>query len=189
MTPELLLASRKCDECLASRARIVSGERAAEIIRDCKARGVHFQCHKGQLVGINLHCRANSGRIAFCSASRGSTLIVAALTLGSTGDRNSRTGGGAGGGGGGGGGAGGATGFGVRVAVAVEVVIEAPPAAGALPDNPIAASWRPISSIEDARRTASNASPPFCFIARGSTGGRPGMRLASVLLACTMPAS
>jgi hypothetical protein len=57
MTTELLLASRRCDQCLATRNRIVSGERAAELIRQCKADGNHFQCHKGSIAGINLHCR------------------------------------------------------------------------------------------------------------------------------------
>lgn len=55
--PELLLAARKCDQCLATRNRIVSGERAAEIIRGCRERDVHFVCHKGSNADLNLHCR------------------------------------------------------------------------------------------------------------------------------------
>lgn len=55
--PELLLASRKCDQCLATRNRIVSGARAAELIRECRAEDVHFQCHKGSIAGLNVHCR------------------------------------------------------------------------------------------------------------------------------------
>jgi hypothetical protein len=35
----------------------VSGERAAELVRQCRREDVHFQCHKGSLVGMNLHCR------------------------------------------------------------------------------------------------------------------------------------
>lgn len=54
---ELLLASRCCGQCLTTRNRIVSGERAAQIIRETRAAGVHFQCHKGSLAGVNLHCR------------------------------------------------------------------------------------------------------------------------------------
>lgn len=54
---ELLLASRRCAECLTTRNRIVSGERAAELVRDCRTRDVHFQCHKGSIAGLNLHCR------------------------------------------------------------------------------------------------------------------------------------
>lgn len=56
-TSELLLASHRCDQCLTTRNRIVSGERAAQIVRECRARGIHFQCHKGSEVGANLHCR------------------------------------------------------------------------------------------------------------------------------------
>lgn len=55
--PELLLASHPCSECLTSRNRIVSGERAAQLIRDCRRTGQHFTCHKGSIAGVNLHCR------------------------------------------------------------------------------------------------------------------------------------
>lgn len=54
---ELLLASRCCGQCLTTRNRIVDGARAAQIIRDCRAEGTHFQCHKGSLAGLNVHCR------------------------------------------------------------------------------------------------------------------------------------
>ena len=54
---ELLLAARRCDQCLTTRNRIVSGARAAEIVRGCRRDDVHFQCHKGSLAGVNLHCR------------------------------------------------------------------------------------------------------------------------------------
>lgn len=57
VAPVLLLASRRCDQCLTTRQRIVSGGRAAEIIRDCRVRDVHFQCHKGSIANLNLHCR------------------------------------------------------------------------------------------------------------------------------------
>lgn len=55
--PELLLAARRCDQCLTTRGRVVSGERAAEIIAGCRAEATHFQCHKGSIAGVNLHCR------------------------------------------------------------------------------------------------------------------------------------
>jgi len=55
--PELLLAARPCGQCLTTRNRIVPGARAAEIIRSCRERDVHFQCHKGSAAGVNLHCR------------------------------------------------------------------------------------------------------------------------------------
>jgi hypothetical protein len=57
MKPGLLICSRPCDQCLTTKNRIVSGERAAEIIRQCRDVDVHFQCHKGSIAGINLHCR------------------------------------------------------------------------------------------------------------------------------------
>jgi hypothetical protein len=42
---------------LTSRDRIVSGQRAAAIVKDCLQRGVHFRCHKGDAAGLNVHCR------------------------------------------------------------------------------------------------------------------------------------
>jgi hypothetical protein len=54
--PQLLLASSRCDQCLTTRGRIVSGARAADIVRDCRRRRVHFVCHKGSLAGLNVHC-------------------------------------------------------------------------------------------------------------------------------------
>lgn len=55
--PELLLASKRCTQCLTTRGRIVSGERAAEIVRGCRATGQHFICHKGSIAGLIVHCR------------------------------------------------------------------------------------------------------------------------------------
>lgn len=54
---ELLLAAKACSQCLTSRDRIVSGQRAAEIVRECKSADIHFRCHKGDIAGLNLHCR------------------------------------------------------------------------------------------------------------------------------------
>lgn len=54
-TPELLLAAARCSQCLTTRNRIVSGERAAGIVRDCRQTGRHFFCHKG--TDQKLHCR------------------------------------------------------------------------------------------------------------------------------------
>lgn len=53
---ELLLASHRCGQCLTTRNRIVSGERAAQIIRDCRATETHFLCHKAPH-GMIVHCR------------------------------------------------------------------------------------------------------------------------------------
>lgn len=57
MGAELLLASRRCGQCLTTRNRIVSGARAAQIIRDCRRDRQHFICHKGSNAGLNVHCR------------------------------------------------------------------------------------------------------------------------------------
>lgn len=51
----LKLAKRCCNQCLTTRNRIVSGKRAAEIIRDCRREGNHFICHKAE--GEIVHCR------------------------------------------------------------------------------------------------------------------------------------
>jgi len=52
---ELVLSARKCDQCLCTRNRIVSGQRAAEIIKDCRTSYRHFICHKAD--GEIVHCR------------------------------------------------------------------------------------------------------------------------------------
>jgi hypothetical protein len=54
---QLLLASRRCSECLMTRGRIVDGARAAAIVRDCRRTGNHFVCHKGSVAGLVVHCR------------------------------------------------------------------------------------------------------------------------------------
>lgn len=55
MKPVLLLASQKCDQCLCTRNRIVTGERAAAIVRECRENDNHFICHKAD--GEIIHCR------------------------------------------------------------------------------------------------------------------------------------
>jgi len=54
---ELLLAARCCGQCLTTRNRIVPGERAAQLVAGCRRDDVHFQCHKGTIAGLNIHCR------------------------------------------------------------------------------------------------------------------------------------
>ncbi len=73
--PVLLLAAHPCAECLTTRNRIVSGERAASIIRECKAEGTHFVCHKGSERDQIVHCRGVHDRI-------GSSAHRLALALG-----------------------------------------------------------------------------------------------------------
>jgi hypothetical protein len=55
--PVLLLAARRCDQCLTTRTRIVEGARAAQIVRDCRREDRHFVCHKGSAAGLIVHCR------------------------------------------------------------------------------------------------------------------------------------
>lgn len=54
---QLLMASRKCDQCLTTPNRIVSGTRAAQIILECRRTQTHFFCHKGSLADQQIHCR------------------------------------------------------------------------------------------------------------------------------------
>lgn len=55
--PKLLLASQRCSECIATRNRIVDRKRARALIGACRTQDIHFQCHKGSIAGLNLHCR------------------------------------------------------------------------------------------------------------------------------------
>ena len=38
--------ARDCGQCLMTKNRIVSGERAAQIVRETRAADIHFVCHK-----------------------------------------------------------------------------------------------------------------------------------------------
>jgi len=49
----LRLCARQCDQCLTTRNRIVTGDRAAEIVAECRRTGNHFFCHKDN----QTHCR------------------------------------------------------------------------------------------------------------------------------------
>lgn len=40
------VATKRCDQCLLSSAKIVSDERRAEILRACATEDRHFVCHK-----------------------------------------------------------------------------------------------------------------------------------------------
>lgn len=60
--PELLLAKKCCGQCLTTKGRIVSGARAAEIIKGCRSSGTHFVCHKSNDKNPNVHCRGVHNR-------------------------------------------------------------------------------------------------------------------------------
>lgn len=53
----LLISAQRCSQCLTTPNRIVSGPRAAEIVRQCRSTGEHFVCHKGTMAGKIVHCR------------------------------------------------------------------------------------------------------------------------------------
>lgn len=51
--------AEQCDHCLLSPDRLVSGKRAAEIIRETKDEpGATFICHKGTICGEDAICKA-----------------------------------------------------------------------------------------------------------------------------------
>lgn len=51
--------SRKCDQCLLGPNRIVSSNRAAEILKQCARDDTHFLCHKGTMAGRQIGCRGH----------------------------------------------------------------------------------------------------------------------------------
>lgn len=47
---------RMCNQCLFSKNKIVSDERKAELLEDCKINNNHFQCHKSTIAGTHATC-------------------------------------------------------------------------------------------------------------------------------------
>lgn len=71
MTPTYDLMATRCSECLVTPERIVDGERAAEIVRQCRREDVKFLCHKAQLAGLeNVACRGVHEVTGGCRAYR-----------------------------------------------------------------------------------------------------------------------
>lgn len=52
--------ARNCDECLMTDQRIVSGRRAAQIIRETKVKDCHFICHKATIEGEDVACHGHT---------------------------------------------------------------------------------------------------------------------------------
>jgi len=48
---------KQCSQCLFSKNRIVSKERASEIIKGCVNDQSHFICHKATIEGKDIMCR------------------------------------------------------------------------------------------------------------------------------------
>ena len=46
-----------CKNCLFTKNRIVSEERAKQIIQDCVKNGTHFICHKASMEGKDICCK------------------------------------------------------------------------------------------------------------------------------------
>jgi hypothetical protein len=53
------IMARRCDQCLYGADRIVSGQRAAELIIDTRGKDVPFLCHKGTMVGRDVTCHGS----------------------------------------------------------------------------------------------------------------------------------
>ena len=51
--------SRKCDQCLMTKDRIVSGRRAAQLVEECRRKDQSFLCHKGTMEGRKIACRGH----------------------------------------------------------------------------------------------------------------------------------
>ena len=75
--PEYKLMARPCSECLTSKNRIVSGERAAEIVRGCRAEDVKFICHKT----ADVACAGVHATTGGCLAYRFARAAGIAVTL------------------------------------------------------------------------------------------------------------
>lgn len=62
----LNIMARACDGCLLTKDRIVSGERAAEIITETRKQGAerHFLCHKGHIASprVDIVCALHAER-------------------------------------------------------------------------------------------------------------------------------
>lgn len=50
------VCEKMCDECLFTKARIVSEDRQKKIIEECERDGTYFVCHKGSLAGNGQLC-------------------------------------------------------------------------------------------------------------------------------------
>jgi hypothetical protein len=64
------LMAERCDQCLTTPQRIVDGERAAELIRQCRDEDVKFICHKSSQEGGNVACRGVHEALGGCRAYR-----------------------------------------------------------------------------------------------------------------------
>src|SRR6476620_11426729 len=71
----LRVMSKRCDQCLYTEARVVSEERAEQIMRDCERRDRYFLCHKGTEPTV---CRGffDSGVNTLCRVARAMDAVL-----------------------------------------------------------------------------------------------------------------
>lgn len=50
------VCEKQCDQCLFTPNRVVSKARMAQILRNCRAKDIHFVCHKGSMSGNDELC-------------------------------------------------------------------------------------------------------------------------------------
>lgn len=55
---KLKICNQACDQCLFTDNRIVSDERANQIIEQCLIGDKYFECHKGTIKGERIICRS-----------------------------------------------------------------------------------------------------------------------------------
>ena len=48
--------AERCDQCLFSEDRIVSKERMADVIKECRQKDIYFICHKATIAGDQKVC-------------------------------------------------------------------------------------------------------------------------------------
>jgi len=48
----LLVAHKRCNECLFSKSKIVTDARRIELLDACKRTGKYFLCHKATIAGV-----------------------------------------------------------------------------------------------------------------------------------------
>lgn len=53
------IMARRCDQCLYGADRIVSGARAAQLIRDTRSKDAPFLCHKGTIAQREITCHGS----------------------------------------------------------------------------------------------------------------------------------
>lgn len=53
-----IVQKRMCNQCLFTKNKIVSDERKAGLLDDCKKNNNHFECHKATIAGKHATCHA-----------------------------------------------------------------------------------------------------------------------------------